>query len=187
MTNQQKRDEAIAVYRLVFETWRFQVDSGWQRSNYFAAFETALLLGIGKIIVDEHWVLDAAACIFGIVLTQIWLLNDKKVQSYIDYWWEAVRGMERDHLAPQSQSQGKTESPQWDFAWKHDENARGKYRPDKEHTVGSYRSLMRAVPWLFTLAWSALCGYAIICWALSSCHLLRTLMFLLYFLRCVKF
>ena len=32
------------MYRLLFKVWRFQVDSGWHRTNYFAAFETALLL-----------------------------------------------------------------------------------------------------------------------------------------------
>jgi len=171
MTPEQERSrtEVLEIYRLLFETWRFQVDSGWQRSSYFAAFETALLLGIGKIIVDGHVTLGAAGSLFGLVLTRIWLLNDRKVQSYIDYWWEAVRGIERDYLASTPQAESNSALPQWDFAWKRDENLSGKYRHDDRRNCGSYRSLMRAVPWLFTFTWSFLFVWSLICFIAIAC------------------
>jgi hypothetical protein len=38
---QLTKAERLDLYKIIFETWRSQVDSSWQRSNYFAAFETA--------------------------------------------------------------------------------------------------------------------------------------------------
>jgi hypothetical protein len=32
--------DRLEVYKTLFETWRFEVNSHWQRSSYFAAFET---------------------------------------------------------------------------------------------------------------------------------------------------
>ena len=33
------------VYKVMWDTWRSQVDSYWQRSGYFALFETAAIGG----------------------------------------------------------------------------------------------------------------------------------------------
>lgn len=43
MNGASNTQASMEVYKTVFETWRAQVDSYWQRSNYFAAFETAAL------------------------------------------------------------------------------------------------------------------------------------------------
>ena len=46
-SKQEMRQEA---YRTIFETWRYEVDSYWQRNNYFAAFETAALAGCWYVV-----------------------------------------------------------------------------------------------------------------------------------------
>ncbi len=40
-----RRNDLMEVYKTISDTWRSQVDSSWQRSTYFAAFEIAALGG----------------------------------------------------------------------------------------------------------------------------------------------
>jgi hypothetical protein len=80
-------DELLRKYTLMFENWRFQVNSNWQRTNYFAAFETALLYGAWKVITMDYRGSGKVAVVFGAGLTVIWLLTDIKAGSYIDYRW----------------------------------------------------------------------------------------------------
>ncbi len=167
MTPDQERNrtETLGIYRLLFETWRFQVDSGWHRTNYFAAFETALLLGVGKVILDGcNNFLGIIACAFGLALTGVWIRNDQKVQSYIDYWWAAIQQIEKESLTSDSTSNTKSDLPKWNFASKYDNNAAELY---KIHRVDwpSYRWLMRLVPSLFFIAWLCLT-----CLALSATY-----------------
>jgi len=54
MDERSDTDVSIEVYKVVFETWRSQVESYWQRSNYFAAFETAALTGCWYLVEHKH-------------------------------------------------------------------------------------------------------------------------------------
>ncbi len=40
----------MEVYKTIFDTWRSQVDSSWQRSSYFAAFEIAAVGGCWLLV-----------------------------------------------------------------------------------------------------------------------------------------
>lgn len=42
------------VYKTISDTWRYEVDSYWQRNNYFAAFETAALAGCWYVVEHAH-------------------------------------------------------------------------------------------------------------------------------------
>jgi len=167
---QRDRTEALEIYRLLFKTWRFQVDSGWHRSNYFAAFETALLLGIGKVILDGHTFFGVIACVLGLALTLIWIRNDEKVQSYIDYWWAAIQGIEKQFLACNAASNPEADLPKWNFASEYDANAKERYHVHRIEWP-SYRSLMRLVPWLFMIAWLCLIGLALATLHLHGHHM----------------
>jgi len=148
------------VYKLFFENWRFQVSSGWQRTNYFAAFETALILATGKIILDGHSILGLVVCVFGLLLTCIWILNDMKVWAYISYWWKTLGAIEKSlwpgGRAPASPgtvpSGSKDGELLRDFVSNYDHNAVCIYKINKCDSI-SYHRLMRAVPCLFAAAW----------------------------------
>lgn len=140
------RDAAMEVYKAVFETWRSQVDSSWQRSNYFAAFETAGLAG-GWLLVSGSRIVEVLACsIFsslGIALTVVWYKNNKKVHTYVRHWWDSVRKCEKElKLAP------------YDFAEKLEEHQ------EKQKMV-QYRELIQWLPKLFGIGWIALLVIAI--------------------------
>lgn len=87
----------LQLYSTVFETWRFQVDSYWQRTSYFAVFETAALAGEWSLLngstADIYTVRGAA--VLGIVLTVLWFLNNLKTHVYVDYWWRALEDIEK--------------------------------------------------------------------------------------------
>ena len=51
--NERDGEQLFTVYQQLFETWRSQVDSYWQRSNYFAAFETAAIAGCWHILTAK--------------------------------------------------------------------------------------------------------------------------------------
>jgi hypothetical protein len=87
----------LKVYKQIFETWRSQVNSYWQRSNYFAAFETAAIAGCWHILTTpkkEIWAGFIMACL-GIALTIVWLYNNYKTHKYVVYWWDALGKLEK--------------------------------------------------------------------------------------------
>ena len=151
------KDEFFRLYGLIMENWRFQVNSNWQRTNYFALFETALLGGTWKIISEGHVVSGFAAALLGIVLTLIWLLNDVKAGSYIAYWWASLGSMEKA-LWP-TVAEGEKEPP-WplNFVSNYDLNARMYGIP--KLSWPSYHGLMRAVPGLFFVGWFSILVFA---------------------------
>ena len=89
------RDAAMEVYKAVFETWRSQVDSSWQRSNYFAAFETAGLAG--------GWLLVSGSRIVGSLSLAVSFLHlespsrqcatktTRRFTHTLRHWWDSVR------------------------------------------------------------------------------------------------
>jgi len=130
------------VYKAIFETWRSQVDSYWQRSNYFAVFETAALAGCWSLTDHKHPAMGLLAAILGICLTVVWWCNNWVVHRYVDYWWKSLKDSERN-LSLQSAGLA--------FASNH---------PGSGSRVG-YRYLVQIIPGLFMVAWMALAAYGI--------------------------
>ena len=71
--------ELLDVYKSLFETWRFQVNSHWQRSSFFAAFETVALAACWKLFADKPntctAILGVVLAVLGFFLTVVWFLN----------------------------------------------------------------------------------------------------------------
>jgi len=132
----ERADNRVEIYRLMVETWRWQIGSNWQRTDYFAAFQTALLLAAGKIILDWHFRAGIVTSIFGLALNIGWVLNDMKAGSYINYWWEAAKRAEAEL--------------HWKFITAYDKNARD-WGVRREWP--KYNYLMWYVRLLFTVAW----------------------------------
>jgi hypothetical protein len=90
---QREIDETLLrVYEQLFATWRSQVDSYWQRSNYFAAFETAAIAGCWYVLSGKDgkpWA-GCTLSLLGIGLTIVWFCNNYKTHRYISYWWEKL-------------------------------------------------------------------------------------------------
>jgi hypothetical protein len=133
-------NELLEMYKSLFDTWRFEVNSHWQRSSYFAAFETVAIAACWKLITDAHtpkWagiVLSA----FGIVLTGIWFLNNNKTRYYARYWLKTVGEIERK-LVERSGEQDI------DFA--------AKILKRRRTDLIGHPYLVQAVPSIFFVAW----------------------------------
>jgi hypothetical protein len=142
-----KTKELLEVYKAIFETWRFQVNSHWQRSSFFAAFETAALAACWKLLTEKSDTQTAAPAlgflltVLGTALTIVWLLINERTHSYALYWLDAVGEIETRLM------KGGCE---WgiDFARKIPTTI--KRGPIEHH------NLERAVPALFLVAWIAL-------------------------------
>jgi len=129
-------EKLFQVYTQIFETWRSQVDSYWQRSNYFAAFETAAIAGCWHILSRQHdeiWA-GGVVSILGIALTIVWLYNNHKTHGYVLYWWESLRVIE-----------SKLDVAGTDFVTQ-----------QKGGGLPPYRYLIQIVPIIFLMAWSIL-------------------------------
>jgi hypothetical protein len=85
---------ALAVYEQLFTTWRSQVDSYWQRSAYFAAFETAAVAACWHLIETSHRRAPIFASILGLLLTLVWFLNNRAVRKYVLHWWSSLQDLE---------------------------------------------------------------------------------------------
>jgi len=82
------------VYRTIFETWRYEVDSYWQRNNYFAAFETAALAGCWYVVEHNHARYGLAFSLLGLSSTIVWFITSIAVHRYVAYWWESIQKVE---------------------------------------------------------------------------------------------
>lgn len=134
----ETEEKLFKVYEQLFETWRSQVDSYWQRSNYFAAFETAAIAGCWHILTVEHRVPWAGCTMsgLGIVLTIVWFCNNQKTHKYVLHWWNALEKIEdKVGLRPYEA----------DFVTR-----------QKGGGFPRYSYLLQAVPVIFLVAWAAL-------------------------------
>ena len=127
----------VEVYKTIFETWRFQVNSYWQRSSYFAAFETATIAGVWGILEANRLWTGLAFSVLGLALTLIWFLNNRATHSYVLYWWSALKGVEEKLTLKKCGT---------DFVTQH-EGSGG---------MVPYRILIQSVPGIFTVAWATL-------------------------------
>jgi hypothetical protein len=86
------RKELLDMYKSLFDTWRFEVNSHWQRSSYFAAFETVAVAACWKLINDSSVprLEGAVLSVLGFLLTIVWFLNNRKTHFYARYWLERV-------------------------------------------------------------------------------------------------
>jgi hypothetical protein len=155
-----------ARYELTFETWRFQVDSYWQRSSYFAAFETAALAGVWEVLVSRHWYTALVFSILGMALTRAWFLNNRKMHSYVRYWWEALGKME-DHLEPAASGGSGSKWAHPKLISDYDQNA-AEMKIDRCACV-SYASLIQRIPKVFAIAWAWFVLQSVV---FSACSLL---------------
>ena len=141
--NELSRHEAsMEIYRAIFETWRSQVDSYWQRSNYFAAFETAALAGCWLLIGGKHRWMGLVAAALGVFLTIVWWCSNSSAHGYVRYWWESIKVIEAK-LSLQDEG--------FDFVSKH---------PGSGARI-PYSGLVQIVPVIFMGGWIALIAYSI--------------------------
>lgn len=75
---------------IAWENWRFQVDSGWNRSNYFAVVETIALAGAWQVLQSCYLKTGLFFTFLGLLSTIIWFLNDLINHTYILYWWRST-------------------------------------------------------------------------------------------------
>jgi hypothetical protein len=139
-------DKQFEIYRLMVETWKWQINSNWHRTDYFAAFQTALLLATGKVLLDRHFCAGLTASAFGLALNIGWILNDRKTGAYTAYWRKAAESLEAELPLPLkfvSESVYEEKALDWQVRV---------VRPKYSH-------LMWYVRLLFTGAWVALIGY----------------------------
>ena len=131
-------DRLMDVYKIIFDTWRSQVDSSWQRSSYFAAFEIAAIGGCWFLVSGRKIFQAGSGLAFsfgGLILTVIWHLSTKKTQTYVRHWWDSIRAIEKAlALSP------------YDFAQQ--------LESQQENAAGvKYQMLVRWIPILFGSAW----------------------------------
>jgi hypothetical protein len=134
------------VYKTIFETWRYEVNSYWQRNSYFAAFEVAALAGCWHVVEQAHRWSGLAFSFAGLVSTVAWLVTSVAVHRYISYWWESIKHIEGKLLLVDSG---------FDFAKKHPGSG---LHPSR---------WVHVIPVLFMGAWVVILVFAIRC--LCSC------------------
>jgi hypothetical protein len=141
--------ELLEIYTALFETWRFQVNTHWQRSSFFAAFETVALAACWKLFANKPdsgtAYLGLLLAFLGVVLTLVWLLMNNRTHSYALYWLSAVGKIEIKLI-------NMSNEPGIDFATKILDDKRSTVKRSLIH----HRMLEGAVPALFIIAWVAL-------------------------------
>jgi hypothetical protein len=133
------RKEFFELYKSLTETWRFEVNSHWQRSSYFAAFETLALAACWKLLSDDAQFAGCVLSALGICLTVVWFLSNRKTHFYAVYWLNTVSAIERK-LALGEEGV--------DFA------TQILNRPRTD--LIKHRHLVQAVPLIFFTAWTGL-------------------------------
>jgi hypothetical protein len=142
--NSRRNAATIAsdVYRTTVETWRYEVDSYWQRNNYFAAFETAALAGCWYVVEHAHLWVGLAFSVLGLVSAGIWFVTSVAVLRYVRYWWDAVKSAEGKLMLADNDL---------DFAAQHPGSG---LHPSR---------LILIIPPLFAAAWVVQLAFSIVC------------------------
>ena len=141
--------ELLEMYKSLFETWRFEVNSHWQRSSYFAAFETVAIGACWTVLnrpPGSEWA-SVVLSVLGILLTAVWYLSNGKTHFYAVYWLRKVALIE-ERLIQHGE-------PGIDFANQILNRSRGWMR---------HRHLVQAVPLIFLLAWIFLLVFGVRKW-----------------------
>jgi hypothetical protein len=168
----------LKAYEVIFETWRSQVDSYWQRSIYFAAFETAGIAGWWMLLPTKKKPepgqgLGLLLAGFGFLLSIVWYWSNHIMHAYVVYWWDALsrieeslnRGREqpcpiKDCPNPERSNLSSIDFVQQLETSRNTRNENGKEKP-KCHI--KYHWLVQSIPVLFGIAWVILlvrsCSY----------------------------
>jgi len=85
----------LQLYDILFRTWFAQIDSYWQRSSYFGAFETFAIGGAWWILRSGDRRTGLLLGGLGVLLTLCWYLNNLKTYDYVLYWMKALQEVER--------------------------------------------------------------------------------------------
>lgn len=139
------------IYTVAFEAWKFQVDQYWTRSSYYVVFELALAAGIWKVFEANHWWTSSLMSFGAILFTILWVLNNERLNEYINYYWKRLQKLERVLGV-------KEEEGIFSIIFNEGQLEEKRYR-------GNYRQYARALPpiflggWLWMLGWSALLLY----------------------------
>lgn len=136
------------LYKIAFETWRFQVNSYWSRNSYFAVFETAAVAGMWKL-TDRHRFTAVVFALLCGVLTWIWGTSSRRSHEYVRFWWEETTRLEKHYANSNASTTEAVVSLVSGF-----ESWRDKYRDKSRDTELSYSKLIRLVPWLFGIGWA---------------------------------
>ncbi len=80
-------------FQTAIETWRFEVNSYWTRTSYFAVFETAAL-GAQWLLFKDYRFTSFALSLAGIFLTWLWYMNNTRMHEYVDQWWRRAGDLE---------------------------------------------------------------------------------------------
>jgi hypothetical protein len=119
MNDELRQREFAERFGAALETWRFEVNSYWTRTSYFAIFQAGAFTGLWKIFSSrEHLYTSIALSVAGLVLTVIWGVNNIRMHQYVMYWWNragdieeefevcAERSLVRDYEKIREQKQG---------------------------------------------------------------------------------
>jgi hypothetical protein len=141
-------DELLEIYDSTLETWRFQVNSHWQRSSYFAAFETVAVAAAWTLLTNysSQKLAGIVLPVLGIALTGVWFLNNSKTHFYARYWFQKVSDIERKLVE-------RGDEQDIDFASRLLTRQRTDSIP--------HPRLVQSVPLFFLIAWIFLLGFGI--------------------------
>jgi hypothetical protein len=141
--------ELLEIYKALFETWRFQVNSHWQRSAFFSALETVALAACWKLLTGGTEMCSAffglLLALLGISITFVWLLINERTHKYVLFWLDSVGKVETKLM--KCSGEGGI-----DFA---NQILDSKRSTIKQSWI-SHHLLERTVPCLFIVAWIAL-------------------------------
>jgi hypothetical protein len=134
---QEKNIHYRERFNACLNTWQSQVASYWQRTSYFALFETAAITATWKVIESGHWVTSIFACAAGLFLTRVWYLSNSRMWEYVTYWWTRAAAIEKSwELAADSQLVEGYEQ-----------------RRIPKNIVGDYSDWVQRIPRLFAGIW----------------------------------
>ncbi len=141
-------NELMEVYKTIFDTWRSQVDSSWQRSSYFAAFEIAAIGGCWLLVSGDRRLPIEAGIGFsvgGFLLTVIWAVSTSKMHEYVRHWWDSIQKIEAAlALSP------------------HDYAEQLEFKREQARSILPYKLLVVSIPFVFSLVWVALFVIAVV-------------------------
>ena len=127
------------------QTWRFEVDSHWTRTNYFSIFQAGAFVALWTLMLNAYLKSSVFLCVLGIGLTMTWLINDVRMHAYIRAWWRRAGDIEREFEVCENRQLVR----------------HFKERLKTGFPAVKYRYVSRTVPIIFLLAWVWMFGWCI--------------------------
>jgi hypothetical protein len=144
-----RQREFAERFGVAMDTWRFQVDSYWTRNSYFAVFETGALASLWFVFREGYNATCIAGSVIGCILTVVWLFNNSRGHSYVSYWWDRLKAIEKEFEVNHNRRlvRGYNKRRGGDFYFK-------------------YSGMLQVVPCLFMASWLWLIGLS----GWTMCH-----------------